>query len=391
MSEIILIKNGEIALKGLNRGSFEDALIKNIGQRLRPLCDFTAEKAQSTIALRGAEADWPIDEALSRVSHVFGVAALSRALELPKDYAAIEAAAGDYLRDELSAACTFKVEAKRADKKFPLQSPDICRMLGEHLLGIFPHLSVDLHRPDAVVQVEIRDRSAFLHAGQMTGVGGIPVGTSGRAAVLISGGIDSPVAAYRMAKRGLSLIAVHFVTPPYTGPGALDKVERLLQKVAAYAGRIEFFAVPFTEISEAIRDHCREDLMTVIMRRCMMAVSERIARRAGADALVTGESLGQVASQTVAALHCTGSAVSMPVFRPLIGMDKREIIETAREIDTFDISVEPFEDCCVIFTPRHPKTRPSLSEVVAEEGKFDFAPLIAAAAEGAERKSIRPY
>ena len=390
MKEIILIKNGEIALKGLNRSNFEDLLIKNLKWRLRPVGSFIIRKAQSTIYCEPAEDNIDLDGAIERVGRVFGIAAFSRALAVEKDFSVISAAAPGYLEEVLSGARTFKVEAKRSDKGFPMTSPEICRELGGVLLESFPHLRVDVETPDVVVYVEIREREAYIHAGKIRGAGGIPIGSSGRAALLVSGGIDSPVAGYMMAKRGLELIGIHFVSPPYTSERALQKVVTLMEKMSRYCGRMKLFVVPFTKIQEEIRDKCPEDLFTIIMRRLMMKIADQIAQDNDCAALITGESVGQVASQTVLALACTDVATPMPVFRPVIGMDKEEIIRIAREIDTFETSILPYEDCCTVFTPRHPRTKPKLRFVEAAEAALDVQALTAEAAAGAEVIDIRP-
>jgi thiamine biosynthesis protein ThiI len=289
---------------------------------------------------------------------------------------AIKLAAAEYLRRQLLAAKTFKVEAKRSDKKFPLNSPAICAEMGEYLLEQFPNLTVDVHEPDVIVYVEVRDFGTYIHSNPVRGAGGIPVGTGGKAAILISGGIDSPVAAWQMARRGLELTAVHFASPPYTSERAEQKVVDLLTQVSAYAGRIPMFTIQFAHVQEEIRDKCPEDLFTLLMRRFMMRVSQRIAEKEECLALVTGESLGQVASQTLPAICCTDACVSMPVFRPLIGSDKIDIVETARKIGTFDISIEPYEDCCTVFTPKHPRTRPQVDALIKAEQLLDVDALV---------------
>ena len=370
MKEIILVKNGELVLKGLNRTSFEDVLIKNMKRHLADLGTFTYTKAQSTIMVAPDDENTDLDDAADRLKKVFGIAALSRAAVCEKNMDSIIATTLEYLDDELSMAKTFKVEAKRSDKKFPLNSPEICREMGGIILKNHNHLKVDVHNPEITVTVEVRDNFAFVRGNNIKGAGGMPSGTSGRAAVLISGGIDSPVAAYMMAKRGIELIAVHFASPPYTSELAEMKVMELLKKVAAYSGTITTFVVPFTEIQEAIRDDCPTDYFTLVMRRIMMKISERIAREQNCQALITGESVGQVASQTIYALGCTDAAADMPVFRPCIGMDKEEIIKISRKIETFETSIQPYEDCCTVFTPKHPKTRPQLADVEAAEAQI---------------------
>lgn len=389
MKELILIKNGEIALKGLNRSKFEDILVKNIRWRLKDLGAFKLKKAQSTIYLEPAECEtFDFDEALCRLQKIFGIAMLSRALVVEKDIDAIKNAVPDYVKDVLSDAKTFKVESKRADKRFSLTSPQISAEVGGEILKNFHHLKVDVHNPDVTVMVEIRDFGAYIHAGRIQGAGGMPVSSSGRAMLLISGGLDSPVAAYMMAKRGLALSAVHFVSPPYTSDRALQKVETLCEKLTAYTGKIKFYCVPFTEIQEAIKEHCPEELFTVIMRRLMMRIATILAKQEEIRALITGESLAQVASQTLDALHCTDVATDLVVLRPLIGMDKTEIIDIAYKIDTYETSILPYEDCCTVFTPKHPRTKPKLYFVEQGEHHFDFEPLIEKAVAQTEIKII---
>ncbi|MDE5671489.1 MAG: tRNA 4-thiouridine(8) synthase ThiI [Eubacterium sp.] len=390
MNEIILVKNGELVLKGLNRNSFEDVLIKNMKRHLADIGKFSFTKSQSTIMVEPENSETDLDDAVEALRKVFGIAALSRAAVCEKDIDDIIKTAKDYLEDELLTAKTFKVEAKRSDKKFPLNSPQICRELGGQILKAFHHLKVDVHNPDIVVTVEIRDRFAFVRGNNIKGAGGMPTGTSGRAAVLISGGIDSPVAAYMMAKRGIELISVHFASPPYTSELAEMKVMELLKKVAAYSGTITTYVVPFTEIQEAIRDYCPEDYFTLVMRRIMMKISEEIARSQNCMALITGESVGQVASQTIYALGCTDSATDMPVFRPCIGMDKEEIIKISRNIDTFETSIQPYEDCCTVFTPKHPKTKPKVQDVIEAENKIpNLDEMMKKAAENTKRVFIK--
>lgn len=370
MKEIILVKNGELALKGLNRNTFEDILVKNMKKRLNDLGKFEFTKSQSTIMVDPVD-DVDLDDAVERISKVFGIAALSRACVCEKAFESIQQTAAEYLEEQLEDAKTFKVEAKRSDKKFPMKSPEICRELGGFLLSKFHHLNVDVHNPDVIVTVEVRDKYAFVRGNNIKGAGGMPTGTSGRAGILISGGIDSPVAAYMMAKRGIELCAIHFASPPYTSELAEMKVMELLKRVAKYSGVITTYVVPFTKIQEAIRDFCPEEYFTIIMRRIMMMISEKMARTQNCSALITGESVGQVASQTMYALACTDCAVNMPVFRPCIGMDKEEIIAVSRKIDTFETSIQPYEDCCTVFTPKHPKTRPHLEDVLKAEAKIE--------------------
>lgn len=381
MKEIILIKNGELALKGLNRKNFEDALVKNLKRRLQSFMDFEVTKSQSTIMIEPTSENPDMESAVDAVSKVFGIAGFSRAAATEKDMQAIVKTAGVYLADTLEMAQTFKVEAKRSDKNFPLKSPEICREVGGYLLKKFSHLTVDVHNPDVVVTVEIRDKYAFVRGNQIKGAGGMPVGTAGKAAIMISGGIDSPVAAWCMAKRGLHLSAIHFASPPYTSARAEQKVHELLSKVSEYSGRIDLLVVPFTEIQEQIRDKCPEELFTIIMRRMMMRIACELSKKEGCGALITGESLGQVASQTLPALACTDAVASIPVFRPLIGMDKDEIVVISRKIDTFDISIQPYEDCCTVFTPKHPRLKPTLEMVEQAESTLAVSDLIVRAME----------
>ena len=376
MKEIILIKNGELALKGLNRSTFEDILIKNIRKRIKPLGEFEYRKEQSTVSVIPMDDYIDMDEVSDRIGRVFGIAAYSRALQAPKDMDVILEQAPIYLAEQLKDARTFKVEGKRSDKKFPLKSPEISAEVGGAILSKFPHLKVDVRNPDILVTVEIREKFAFIRGNQTKGAGGMPTGTAGKASILISGGIDSPVAAYMMAKRGLVLNAIHFASPPYTSPQSEEKVHNLLRKVSKYSGNICLLTVGFTEIQEEIRDKCPEELFTLIMRRFMMRIAQRIAEKEESKALITGESLGQVASQTLNALACTDAVVGMPVFRPLIGLDKDEIIKVSRKIDTFDISIEPYEDCCTVFTPKHPKTKPQISVIETAEKALDVDVLI---------------
>ena len=377
MKEIILLKNGELALKGLNRHTFENQLIKNMKQRLHDLGKIRYVQSQSTIMVEPVDERVDLDEAFRRLKKIFGIAGLSRCAAVEKDMAAILPAACEYLRDELLFAKTFKVEAKRSDKKFPFNSPQICMELGGVILENYPHLKVDVHNPDLIVNVEVRDHYAYIHGNQHKGAGGMPVGSAGQAAILISGGIDSPVAAWMMAKRGLRLYAIHFASPPYTSQRAEMKVHSLLRQVSKYSGDIPLCVVPFTHIQEEIKDNCPEDLFTIIMRRFMMRCAEKIAKDQGCGALITGESVGQVASQTMQAIACTEAVVEeLPLFRPLIGMDKDEVIEISRKIDTFETSILPYEDCCTVFTPKHPRTRPQLRVVEEAENVLDVDALV---------------
>ncbi len=386
MKEIILVKYGEMVLKGLNKRTFEDMLTKNIKRRLKSIGHFQLSSAQSTTYITPLDEDIDLGEVTERVGKIFGIAALCRACVCEKDFEDIKIKSIEYLYDILSCAKTFKVNAKRSDKAFPMKSPEICAELGGILLEKFPNLTVDVKNPEVTVTVEVRDTNAYVHAENIKGAGGLPVGSSGKAMLLLSGGIDSPVAGYMMAKRGVHIAAIHYVSPPYTSDRALLKVETLCQKLTDYCGSIAFFCVPFTEIQEAIKDNCPEEYFTIIMRRLMMEIAQRISEKDNCLALITGESVGQVASQTMAAMACTDAVCRIPVFRPCVGMDKTEIIETARKIDTFETSIEPYEDCCTVFTPRHPKVKPKLADIEKAQNSFDFEPLIQKAVEGTQMK-----
>ena len=388
MKEIVLIKLGEMVLKGLNRRTFEDVLIKNLKYRLKGLGHFEIKIAQSTIYVNPIDDDIDLDDVCERIGEVFGIVSYSRACVCKKDFDDILKKAPEYAAEYLEDAKTFKVESKRSDKRFPYTSPEISAQVGGKILERFPHLRVDVKEPDITVTVEVRDFAAYIRCSAIRGQGGMPVGTSGLATVLISGGIDSPVAAYMMAKRGLKLNAVHFESPPYTSERARLKVEKLLSIVSRYAGAIEMHTVPLTEVQEAMRDRCPEELFTVLLRRVMMKIASRIAEDTGSGALITGESLGQVASQTMSALGCTDTAASKVVFRPLIGMDKQEIINISRRIGAFDTSIEPYEDCCTIFTPKHPRTKPVLRFVERAEEEADLSALIEEAIKNTTVKTI---
>ncbi len=381
MKELILAYQGEMALKGLNRATFESVLLKTMRRRLKTAGSFRVYKAQSTMYAEPQNDDADMEQAFDRVSKIFGIATISRAAVCEKDFDAIAKTAVEYLADELRQAKTFKVSARRADKTFAMDSMEIARELGGILLDAYPHLTVDVKKPELNVTVEVRDFAAYVHGGKRPGAGGLPVSTSGRAALMLSGGIDSPVAGYMMAKRGLSLMGVHFASPPYTSERARQKVLDLAQELTPYTGNLNVYVVPYTKPQEYIRDHAPEDLFTVLMRRSMMRITNILCEKEDAHAIITGESLAQVASQTLKALACTDAAQELPVLRPCIGMDKTEITDIARKIGTFETSILPYEDCCTIFTPPHPKTKPSLAEIeAAEAGMPDLAQLEAAAA-----------
>ena len=376
IKEVFLLKCGEIVLKGLNRKAFEDRLMKNLSRRLAHIAPCQISIFQSVVYVEvpeGADAD-AIMECLQ---HIFGFATICRAAVCPeKTIDSIVDTAARYLSNHFAQAKTFKVETKRGDKKFPLTSIETSQQVGGRLADLFPAIQPDMHSPALTVQVEIREKYAFVHPDPEPGAGGMPVGTNGRAALLLSGGIDSPVAGWMMAKRGLELVGVHFFSYPYTSEQAKDKVLQLGRKLTAWCGRMSVMIVPFTHIQESIRDNCHEELFTLIMRRFMMRLAEKLAQDYGCGALVTGESLGQVASQTMPAMAVTGAVCTLPVFRPCIGLDKEEIITIARRIDTFETSILPYEDCCTVFTPKHPNTRPKLPKILDAEAHLDVSGLI---------------
>ena len=389
-AELILLKLGEVVLKGLNRRGFEERLIGNAKRRLKKHGTFKVTSRQSIVYVEPLSDSCDMDGAYDTLCKLFGVVGVSRAKACEKTPEAIFAAAADYLRDDLMAASTFKVESKRSDKAFPMNSIQLSQYVGGELDEAFPHLKPDMHDPDVVVHCEVRDFAAYVHANPAPGAGGLPVGMGGRAVSLLSGGIDSPVASWMMAKRGVALEMVHFFSYPYTSPEAKDKVLQLAQLLTPWCGRLTVHVVPFTEIQEELRRSCPEPLFTLLMRRFMMRISERVARRIGAHGLVTGESLGQVASQTMDAMAVTNAVVDLPVFRPVVGMDKEEIIRIARQIGTFETSILPYEDCCTVFTPRHPKTHPTREELEEAETKLDVEGLIRKAVDGIERVVMEP-
>ena len=388
MNEMILLKLGEMVLKGLNRRSFEDKLQANIYRRLNKLGRFRVYSRQSTTYVEPLEEDCDMDGAWEALTKVFGVVGLSRARACEKDKEAILAAAREYLGDRLSEAKTFKVETKRADKTFPMTSIQLSQYVGGELDELYPDLKVDVHHPELTIHVEIRDYAAFVHADPEPGAGGLPVGVNGRAVSLLSGGIDSPVASWMIAKRGVALEMVHFFSYPYTSNEAKEKVLELARLLTPWCGRLTVHVVPFTAIQEELRRSVPQELFTLVMRRFMMRISERVAQRCGAKALVTGECLGQVASQTMEAMTVTGAVVGLPVLRPVVGMDKEDIVRIARKIGTYDTSILPYEDCCTVFTPRHPRLRPTLEELELAERELDIEEMVQAAADGIERIQV---
>ncbi len=385
MNEMILLKLGEMVLKGLNRRSFEDKLQANIYRRLNNLGQFRVYTRQSTTYVEPMTGECDMDGAWEALTKVVG---LSRARACEKDKDAILAAAREYLDGKLSAARTFKVETKRADKTFPMTSIQLSQYVGGELDELYPDLKVDVHHPELTVHIEIRDYAAFVHADPEPGAGGLPVGVNGRAVSLLSGGIDSPVASWMIAKRGVALEMVHFFSYPYTSNEAKEKVIHLARLLTPWCGRLTVHVVPFTAIQEELRRSVPQELFTLVMRRFMMRISQRVAQRCGAKALVTGECLGQVASQTMEAMAVTGAVVELPVLRPVVGMDKEDIVRIARKIGTFETSILPYEDCCTVFTPRHPRLRPTLEELEAAEQGLDIEGMVQAAVDGIERIQV---
>ena len=376
MKEILLCKYGEIVLKGANRKSFEDMLSREMKKRASAYGNFDIYRAQSTIYVEPKDEDADMDGMFEAASKVFGIVAIARAAVCEKNMEAISRTAKEYVPQFLAGKKTFKVEAKRSDKAFALDSMQISREIGGDILEACPQIRVDVHNPDVIVKVEIREFGAYISAGQFKGAGGMPVGSNGKGLLLLSGGIDSPVAGWMLAKRGVRLDAIHFESFPYTSERAREKVLELAQIVSEYAGDIFVHVVSLTHIQEELVKACEEDYFTLLLRRYMMTIAEKVAREKGCAALITGESLGQVASQTMQALGVTDAAVNLPVFRPCIGMDKEEIVTIARKIGTFETSIQPYEDCCTVFTPRHPRTKPELEKVLVQENKLDFNALV---------------
>lgn len=376
IKEILLCKYGEIVLKGANRKYFEDMLCREMKKRARSYGNFDVYRAQSTIYIEPKDDSADVDGMFEAASKVFGIVAISRAAVCEKTMEDISRITAEYIPAFLEGKRTFKVEAKRSDKSFALDSMEISREIGGVVLDACPHIKVDVHNPDVTVKVEVREFGAYVSAGQFKGAGGMPVGTNGRAMLLLSGGIDSPVAGYMMAKRGVRIDAVHFESFPYTSERAREKVLELAKIVSEYAGDIYVHVVSLTHIQEELVKACNEDYFTLLLRRYMMTIAERVATEKGCSALITGESLGQVASQTMQAIGVTDACVDMPVFRPCIGMDKEEIVQISRKIGAFETSIQPYEDCCTVFTPKHPKTKPELEKVLAEENKLPFAELV---------------
>lgn len=385
MKKVILVRYGEIALKGINKPVFEDKLIKNMKKALYRFGQISVIKSQSRIYIEPVSDDYEFSDAISEVIKVFGIVSVSPVWKIESDYEEIKGYSLKMVNEilEKNNYKTFKVEAKRGNKKFPMDSPEICRELGGHILENIPGLSVDVKNPDFVVYVEVRE-STYIYSEKFEAFGGMPTGTNGKAMLLLSGGIDSPVAGFMIGKRGVEIEAVHFYSYPYTSERAKDKVIELAKIMSAYVGRVRLHIVPFTDIQLHINDNSPEDHLTVLMRRAMMRISEVIAEKNGAMALVTGESIGQVASQTMHALVCTNAVVKMPIFRPLIGMDKNEVIAIAKKIETFETSILPYEDCCTVFVAKHPNTKPKLDLIEKYESKLQLEELINKAIEETE-------
>ena len=388
--EILLCKYGEIVLKGANRKYFEDMLCREMKKRAKAYGEFDIYRSQSTIYIEPKNDDVDFDGLILAAQKVFGIVALSRAAVCEKNVDQIKRVAAEYVPQFLDGKKTFKVEGKRSDKAFPLDSMELAREIGGAVLSAYPRIKVDVHNPDTVVRVEIREFGAYISAGTIKGAGGMPIATNGKGLLLLSGGIDSPVAGYMMAKRGVKIEAVHFESFPYTSERAREKVLELASILGEFAGDIKVHIVSLTHIQEELVKACEEDYFTLLLRRYMMTLAERIANARGCTALITGESLGQVASQTMQALGVTDNAVNMPVFRPCIGMDKEEIITISRKMGAFETSILPFEDCCTVFTPKHPKTKPELEKVFLQEQKLDFDALCDEAMESMYTVSIEP-
>lgn len=389
MNEIFLMKLGEIVLKGANKRQFENKLRQNVRRRLKSYGNFDVYIMQSTLYVEPMDETADVEGAWEACRCIFGVVSICRCRPCEKNMDSIFNAIEEYLGDDLEFVHSFKVESRRSDKAFPMTSIAISQEIGGRLAEAHPNCRVDVHKPEYTVYVEIRDLAAYVHGPAMPGAGGLPTGVGGRAMCLLSGGIDSPVAAYMIAKRGVEIESVHFFSYPYTSQLAKDKVIELARLVTKYSGRMTVNIVSFTEIQEAIRDNCPEEYFTLIMRRFMMEISQRIAKHDGCGALITGENLGQVASQTMEAMTVTGAVVDIPVFMPLIGMDKEEIVTISRKIGTFDTSVLPYEDCCTVFTPKHPKTKPTIGQLLHAEAKLDREALIERALENVEKITVK--
>ena len=375
-SEVILCKYGEVVLKGANRQNFESAMVKELRRRASPHGNFKIYFKQSTVYVEPQDEFCDMDGMYESAKKVFGFVGVCRAAVCEKNMESIINKAREYLPEKLAGVRTFKVDARRSDKRFPLTSPQISAEIGGVILSTVRGIRVDVRNPEVVVTVEVRDEHAFIRAGQEPGAGGLPIRSAGRGLLLLSGGIDSPVAGCMMAKRGMEIEALHFESFPYTSERAREKVMTLAQEMCEFCSRMHVHVISLTHIQEELRDNCEEDYFTILLRIFMMKLAERCAREYKCHAIITGESLGQVASQTLAAIEVTDSVVNMPVFRPCIGLDKNEIIIEARKYGTFETSILPFEDCCTVFTPRHPKTQPRIADVMAQLEKVDVDALI---------------
>ncbi|HHV79558.1 MAG TPA: tRNA 4-thiouridine(8) synthase ThiI [Firmicutes bacterium] len=392
MVPVILVRYGELGLKGLNRPDFEKALSENIKRALQGLEYRYIHRDRGRIFIEnysmGEEGEF-----LSRLSRVFGIVSFSPAMAAELELDQVEQVSLEVFRRAMTVVAegksvTFKVHATRANKAFPLDSMELNRHLGAHVLKNIPGLSVDVHNPDITLAVEIRDR-AYVSCRTLPGPGGLPYGVSGRALLLLSGGIDSPVAGWLAMKRGVEIQAVHFYSFPFTGEKSKTKVIDICKALARWSGAIQLYVVPFAEIQTSIMEHCHEEMRIVVMRRMMFRIAQELAGRHGALALVTGESVGQVASQTLESMRAVNAVTNLPVLRPLAGADKTEIVRLAKEIGTFEISIRPYEDCCTLFAPKHPRTRPQPAEAEAEEAKLDIVGLVRTAVEATEILSVR--
>ena len=385
LKDIILLKQGEVVLKGLNKRYFEQKLLANIRKRLKQIGNFRVYCVQSTVYVEPEDDAADMDEAFEAMRHVFGIIALTRAAACEKNEDAIFEKAREYLREDMENAARFKVETRRSDKSFHMTSIQLSQYVGGLLADAFPDTRVDVRHPELVVHLEVRDYAAYVHAAPTPGAGGMPVGSNGRAITLLSGGIDSPVSSYMIARRGVKLVPVHFFSFPYTSEAAKEKVIELARELVPACGPMCLLVVPFTHIQEEMRAKCPEEYFTLVMRRFMMRIADILADQNSCKAIVTGENLGQVASQTMEAMACTRAVTMKPILQPLVGMDKEEIVRHARNIGTFETSILPYEDCCTVFTPRHPRTKPRLEDVEAAESALDIDSLVQEAVDGVER------
>lgn len=376
MDKVISVSLGEIILKGLNRKYFEDKLVKQIRIAIKDIGFDKIYKEQGKIYIEAAESNFP--QMINRLRKVFGLVYISPCIRVEKDMEQIGSASIEIIKDKLSSDpfTTFKVESNRADKKFPIKSPDISREMGGVILKNFNNIKVDVHNPDVYLYIDIKQNASYIYTDRVKGYGGLPLGTNGKALLLLSGGIDSPVAGFMMAKRGVEISCVHYHSYPFTSERAEEKVKDLAQILARYMGKIKMYSVNLLNIQKEINKNCPQDEMTILSRRFMMRIAERIAEQNDYNALITGENLGQVASQTIYGLNVTNSSINLPVFRPLIGFDKVDIIDVAKDIETYETSIQPFEDCCTVFLPKHPVTRPKVEDIERSEEALDVDGLI---------------